>query len=82
MSSPTNTPPTALDELLRRNPKIAADVLRRAQEIGETLRRLGLLTTTPREAIRPFRRQPPRKIASSSDLMSWRAGAAWGTRVE
>lgn len=66
----TSTPAqTALDELLRRNPAIDPELLAQARRTAELLRQLGLLSTEPTEAIRPFtrRRQEPKKPAPVSN---------------
>jgi hypothetical protein len=48
---------TALDELVRRNPAIDTELLDQARRAAELLRQLGLLSTEPTEAIRPFTRR-------------------------
>jgi len=50
---------TALDELLRRNPTIDPGLLDQVKRATEMLRQLGLLSTEPTEAIRPFTRRHP-----------------------
>lgn len=57
------------DELKRRSPTTNSDVLRQARETLETLRRLGVSSTTgPSEAIRPFNRPYYRSGRDGSDL--------------
>lgn len=57
---------TALDELLRRNPAIDPDFLAQARQAAEFLRRLGLLSTEPTEALRPFTRRRPKPVEPTS----------------
>jgi hypothetical protein len=55
----TDKPPeTALEELLRRTPGVDPAVLAQARQAAEMLQKLGLLTTEPTEAFRPFTRRP------------------------
>jgi hypothetical protein len=49
--------PSALDELVRQVPNIDPNVLAEARQAAELLRKLGLLSTEPVEAVRPFNRQ-------------------------
>ena len=68
--NPTEPPKmTALDELLRRA-TIDSRVLEIARNAGEMLRRLGLLSTEPAEAIRPFRRRPA-SLPKQSGVAGW-----------
>lgn len=52
------TLPTAADQLILQNPMIRPEVVAEAQQAAEMLRKLGLLSTKPTEAIRPFNRRP------------------------
>ncbi|MBL8798333.1 MAG: hypothetical protein JNM56_30845 [Planctomycetia bacterium] len=69
-----NTTPTlsqtAFDELLRRNPAIDPELLTQVQQATALLRQLGLLSTEPTEAIRPFGRRC-RETAERPKFSNW-----------
>ena len=58
MNTPLSIRPTALDALEARVPGLNPDELLKAKQAADLLRSLGLLSTEPAEAIRPFKRRP------------------------
>jgi hypothetical protein len=59
MNNKASSQLTALDELVCRNPAIESAKLAQARQAAELLRKLGLLSTEPATAIRPFTRRRP-----------------------